>query len=69
MSSELTLTPKLLSSLAKSYFLMRALVLNPVSTGMDPSFTPSAKLESSSGVKSEVAMSIQVHKNKNRCVY
>jgi len=48
---------------------MRALVLNPVSTGMDPSFTPSAKLESSSGVKSEVAMSIQVHKNENRCVY
>jgi hypothetical protein len=31
-----------------------------VSTGIEPSFTPSAKLESSSGVKSEVAMGIQM---------
>jgi hypothetical protein len=58
MSTEETSTPKLLSSLARSCFLTRADVLYPVSTGIVPSLTPSARAESSSGVSKLVAMEI-----------
>ena len=56
MSIEVMFTPKLLSSLARSCFFTRAVVLKPVSTGIEPSITPSAKAESSSGVNKEVAI-------------
>jgi len=56
MSIAETLTPKLLFSLAKSCFLTRTAVLKPVSTGIEPSLTPSANADSSSEVNKEVAM-------------
>jgi hypothetical protein len=62
MSMEVMFTPKLLSSLARSCFFTRAVVLNPVSTGIEPSITPSAKAESSSGVSKEVAMKLKQSK-------
>jgi hypothetical protein len=59
---EVMFTPKLLSSLARSCFFTRAVVLKPVSTGIEPSMTPSAKAESSSGVNKEVAMKLKQSK-------
>ena len=48
MSIDETLTPKLLSSLARSCLRTRTLVLNPVSVSIEPSRTPSERAASSS---------------------
>ena len=48
MSIEETLTPRLLSSLARSCLRTRTLVLNPVSVSIEPSRTPSERAASSS---------------------
>ena len=59
MSMEATFTPRLLSSLARSCFFTRAAVLKPVSTAMEPSFTPSDSADSSSGVSKLLAMALR----------
>ena len=63
MSMADTFTPKLLFSLARSCLRTRTLVLKPVSDSSDPSFKPSAKAVSSSGLSKfcRVAMGKLLH--------
>ena len=67
MSMADTFTPKLLFSLARSCLRTRTLVLKPVSDSSDPSFKPSAKAVSSSGLSKlgRVAMGNLLHHKRS----